>query len=145
ALESRGIRCWIAPRDILGGAAWVKEINAALSKARVMVLVFTSSADNSNYVQSEVLLAMERNIPIIPIQIGDVSPGGDLKFLLANRQWIYAHMPPQEKELEHLIDAVSNYLEKEPKTSEKGKVKEQTEAPKEKMPEVIKSVKPIET
>jgi len=51
ALESRDIRCWIAPRDILGGAAWGKEINAALSKARVMVLVFTSSADNSNYVE----------------------------------------------------------------------------------------------
>jgi formylglycine-generating enzyme required for sulfatase activity len=141
ALESRGIRCWIAPRDILGGAAWGKEINTALSKSRVMVLVFTSSADNSNYVELEVHLALKRNIPIIPIQIGDVSPGGALEFLLVNRHWIYAHMPPQEKELEGLIDAVSNYLGKEPAIapqsteSNENNVYRQPEPPKEEMPE----------
>jgi formylglycine-generating enzyme required for sulfatase activity len=134
ALESRGIRCWIAPRDILGGAAWGKEINAALSKTRVMVLVFTSSADKSNYVELEVHLALKRKIPIIPIQIGDVSPGGALEFLLANRHWIYAHMPPQENELEGLIDAVSNYLGKESKIAKKSKVNEQPETPGKKIP-----------
>src|SRR5882672_2256836 len=43
ALEAAGIRCWIAPRDILPGADWGAAILDALDSCRAMVLIFSSS------------------------------------------------------------------------------------------------------
>jgi hypothetical protein len=43
-LEAKGIRCWIAPRDIVPGMDWGEAIIDALQTSRVMVLVFSSHA-----------------------------------------------------------------------------------------------------
>jgi TIR domain len=39
-LEAKGIRCWIAPRDILPGMDWGEAIIEAINGSRVIVLVF---------------------------------------------------------------------------------------------------------
>ena len=46
-LESEGIRCWIAPRDILPGMHWGGAIVEAIESARLMVLLFSSHANAS--------------------------------------------------------------------------------------------------
>ena len=40
-LEQRGIRCWIAPRDILPGSEWGEAIINGLTSCQVFVLVFS--------------------------------------------------------------------------------------------------------
>ena len=45
--ESRGIECWIAPRDVQGGMEWAAEIVNAITVAKVMVLIFSASANSS--------------------------------------------------------------------------------------------------
>jgi hypothetical protein len=46
-LEQRGIRCWVAPRDIVPGADWGESIVDAIGAARAFVLVFSSHANTS--------------------------------------------------------------------------------------------------
>ena len=46
-LEARGIRCWIAPRDVKGGRDFAEAIIDAIGEARAMVLVFSSHANAS--------------------------------------------------------------------------------------------------
>ena len=43
-LEGRGIRCWIAPRDITPGLDWSAEIIDAIEHARVMVLIYSAKS-----------------------------------------------------------------------------------------------------
>jgi hypothetical protein len=43
-LEANGLECWVAPRDVTPGADWAAEIVDAIAAARVMVLVFSASA-----------------------------------------------------------------------------------------------------
>src|ERR1700743_1981121 len=50
-LESEGVRCWIAPRDILPGADWGECIIDAINDARAMVLIFSG---NANEAQSQI-------------------------------------------------------------------------------------------
>ncbi len=38
-LEERGIRCWIAPRDILPGADYAASIISGIDSAKIMVLI----------------------------------------------------------------------------------------------------------
>jgi hypothetical protein len=52
ALESRGIRCWMAPRDIRPGANWGESILEAIGKVKMMVLLLSANANASPQVLS---------------------------------------------------------------------------------------------
>ena len=57
ALEAAEIRCWVAPRDIPPAAEWATSIVDALRVARVMVLVLSENAINSDHVKRELTVA----------------------------------------------------------------------------------------
>jgi hypothetical protein len=40
-LESKGIRCWIAPRDVIPGGNRQQSILDAIAEARAVILLFT--------------------------------------------------------------------------------------------------------
>jgi len=44
-LESRGIRCWIAPRDVLPGEEYAAALVNAIHESRLLVLVFSAGAN----------------------------------------------------------------------------------------------------
>ena len=46
-LEQAGIRCWIAPRDIVPGMDWGELIVTAITGAKVLVLIFSQHANES--------------------------------------------------------------------------------------------------
>ncbi|NIM16445.1 MAG: SUMF1/EgtB/PvdO family nonheme iron enzyme [Candidatus Aminicenantes bacterium] len=150
-LESEGIRCWIAPRDILPGDDWLDSIIDAVEKSEVVVLVFSANANHSQWVKDEIKLALDKNIKIIPFRIDDVSPQGGLRILKVRCQWLDAYTPPLDKHIEQLVTVVCQYLGIEPKKATKGKegiiVKKQPEPGKEKikkpgeMPEDVEAVK----
>jgi hypothetical protein len=68
-LEAADIRCWIAPRDIAPGAEWAAAIVEAINNCRLMVLIFSSSANQSLQIGREVKLASERKMPVVPLTI----------------------------------------------------------------------------
>jgi formylglycine-generating enzyme required for sulfatase activity len=141
ALEAEGIRCWAAHYDIVPGDDWLEAIINAVEKSKVLVLVFSSNANHSEWVQDEIKLALEEKIKIIPFRIEDVSPQGGLKILKVRCQWLDAFTPPIEEHIGKLVKVVCRHLGKEPKISEKSKVNEKPEAPEEEMPEEVKSLK----
>src|SRR5262247_1823569 len=53
-LERAGIRCWVAPRDITPGDEWGAAIIKAIDQCRAIVLIFSSSANNSRQIRREV-------------------------------------------------------------------------------------------
>jgi len=113
-LEANGIRCWIAPRDILPGADWGKSIVDAIAGARVMVLVFSSHANNSNHIKREVERAVNHGLPIIPLRIEDVMPEGALEYFINTQHWLDAFTGEMAEHLEKLVKVVRVLLDKEP-------------------------------
>ena len=59
-VETHGIECWIAPRDVQGGTEWAAEIVKAITVCKLMVLIFSSSANNSRDVKREVASLLEK-------------------------------------------------------------------------------------
>ncbi len=88
ALESRGVRCWIAPRDVRPGHDFQAEIVEALESVRCLILLLSAKANESDHVHREVLIADNAKTPVYPIRIEDVLPSGAMKYQLANRQWL---------------------------------------------------------
>jgi hypothetical protein len=109
-LEARGIRCWIAPRDVLPGQSYGEAINTAIHGSRAMVLVFSSKANLSEHVGKEVERAVSNSIPVVPLRIENVAPTGALEYFIGSVHWLDALTPPIEQHLEYLADSIQRLL-----------------------------------
>ncbi len=109
-LEERGMRCWIAPRDILPGREWSEAIIEGISECRVMILVFSTHANESQQVRREAERAVAKGAAILPLRIEDVFPSGSMEYYLSTSHWFDALTPPMERHLEHLADVTQALL-----------------------------------
>lgn len=109
-LESSGIRCWIAPRDIVAGTSYGEAIIDAIHLAKVMVLVFSSNANASGHIPKEVERAVSNGVAILPFRIEDVAPGKSLDYFIGSVHWLDAMTPPLEKHLDDLAATVHKLL-----------------------------------
>jgi hypothetical protein len=109
-LESRGIGCWIAPRDIEFGADWSEGITKGISACRVFVLVFSDSANQSDHVRREVAKAFSLGLSVIPFRIQPVNPSASLGYFLETVHWLDAIDPSPQEHFGHLADQVERSL-----------------------------------
>jgi hypothetical protein len=109
-LESKHIRCWIAPRDILPGSDWGAAIVDGIAGAKVFLLVFSSHANASHQIKREVERAVSHGIPIIPLRIEDVAPSKSLEYFISTPHWLDAFSPPLQKHLEYLSAVIDQLL-----------------------------------
>jgi TPR repeat protein len=111
-LESRGIRCWIAPRDIRPGMTWGTAIVEAIDHARVMLLVFSSHANGSPQITREVERAVNKGLVVMPVRVEDVVPSGDLEYFLGTPHWLDAITEPFAQHLDYIADSAKFWLER---------------------------------
>jgi len=109
-LEARGIRCWIAPRDVRPGAPYGEEIIDGIHEARVMVLVLSANANASPHIPKEVERAVSRGVPVIPLRVEDVVPAKSLDYFISSVHWLDAITPPLESHLENLAATIRTLL-----------------------------------
>src|SRR3984885_2960234 len=109
ALEARGLDCWIASRDVRAGENFQEAIVRALRSAKVMLLVFTSNANNSDEIKKELVLAGRHRVTVVPVRVEDVVPNDAFTYELATRQWIDL-FKDWERQIEQLVAQVEMIL-----------------------------------
>jgi TIR domain-containing protein len=92
-LEAAGIRCWVAPRDISPGREYAAAIIDAIDQCRVMVLIFSSSANDSPQVRREIERAASKGVAIMPVRIEKVAPTKSMEYFLGDIHWLDAMTP----------------------------------------------------
>jgi hypothetical protein len=108
-LERRGLACWISSRDIRAGDNYQEAIFAAIESARVMNLVFTGNANNSDDVKREIALASQKHILVVPARVEDVTPNPAFRYEFATRQWIDL-FEDWETGIERLVSQIAEAL-----------------------------------
>jgi hypothetical protein len=117
ALEVRGIKCWISGRDVAAGENFQEAILRAPHTSRVMLLVFTGNANNSDEIKKEVALAGRHRVTVVPVRVEDVVPSDAFAYEFATRQWIDL-FKNWEQEIERLAARVRTILDTaEPQTA----------------------------
>jgi hypothetical protein len=109
ALESRGLTCWIASRDVGAGENFQESIVSAIRSAKVMILVFSDNANNSTEIKKELALASQNKVAVIPARVEDVVPAAALAYELATRQWINL-FNDWESEIETLCERIKQIV-----------------------------------
>ena len=93
-LEARGIKVWVAPRDIAPSAEWAAEIIEAIGASKIMVLVFSEASNGSPQVRREVERAVHRQVPILTVRIEEALPKKSMEYFLSAQHWLDAFPSP---------------------------------------------------
>jgi hypothetical protein len=81
-LEAAKLHCWVDVEDIADGAQWARVIQQGVEDCDAMVVVWSTNARASEWVERETLLALRLNKPVLIAQIDDTP----LPIYLINRQ-----------------------------------------------------------
>jgi hypothetical protein len=109
-LESRHIRCWIAPRDVPPGQAFPEAIIEGIDGSKVVVIIFSSYANKSPHVIRELTNAVNKGLIIIPFRIENVPPSKSMEYLISVPHWLDAVTPPLEKHIDVLVKTLDAIL-----------------------------------
>lgn len=110
-LEENGIKCWVAPRDILPGSEWSGAIIHGIESTKIMVLVFSNHSNISGQVVREVERAVSKNIIIIPFKIEDVKMSPSMEYLVSMSHWLNACDQPLENKLTELVENIKKLMQ----------------------------------
>jgi TolB-like protein/Tfp pilus assembly protein PilF len=135
-LESAGIRCWIAPRDIEVGSDWTEGIMAGITRCRVFVLVFSAHANDSEHVRREMARAFSLGLAVIPFRTEAVVPRDSLVYFLETVHWLDASTPPLQPHLAVLTERIKRLLEdsKDQGVAGKSTLEKEPESPRAMVP-----------
>ena len=138
-IEAAGIRCWIAPRDIIAGEDKPATITRAISQSRVLVLVFSVYSNASDDISRELFLAADHKLVIIPFKIDDIEPEPGKRYYLARTHWLDAINPPTQEQIQVLVERVCKLVSA--RREEKAKIQPPTPSPR---PDGTASTVPIQ-
>lgn len=110
ALEERGIRCWIAPRDCLAGIPYASAIVRGIRECRAMAIVFSDHANRSDQVGREVEIGASEKIPLVRFQVEECELSEEMTFFLSSPHGLDAWTPPLDNHIALLAAALDNLV-----------------------------------
>ena len=87
-LERRGLKCWIAPRDIPAGASWPAEIAKSIRRSSSFLLLLSAGANASEEIEKELNEAARQRKTLFVIRLADIEPNDGLGYHLNRIQWL---------------------------------------------------------
>jgi TolB-like protein/tetratricopeptide (TPR) repeat protein len=105
-LERHGLRCWIAPRDVVPGALYADSIVRAINGTKLMVLVLSQHSVASPHVSKEIERASSKRRPIIALRIDTAPLTPALEYFLSESQWVDATIGGLDAALAKLSEAI---------------------------------------
>jgi TolB-like protein len=110
SLERAGLKCWIAPRDVVPGALYADEIVRAINEAKVVVLVLSEQAVASPHVGKEIERASSKRRRIVALRTDSAALTRAFEYFLSESQWIDVGSGGIEATGAKLVDAVRRHL-----------------------------------
>jgi hypothetical protein len=100
----------VAPRDVVPGADWGESIIDAIESSRIMVLIFSASANGSPQIKREIERAVDKGVYTIPFRIEDVQPTKALEYFISSAHWLDAFSQPLGQHLDSLARTLKAIL-----------------------------------
>ena len=99
-LETRGLLCWIAPRDMELGNPFSQTIIEKIEDSYAMIVILSQTSNKSDFVFSEIGNAFQRQLPILEFRIHVLQLEKRLELYLRTRHYLdatagrpYRHFP----------------------------------------------------
>ena len=99
-LEQEGILCWYAPRNLDDNAVgknYADIIAETIRESRILIVVLSNAALDSDWVQAEVEQALDTKKHVIPFVVSELQIDNGLRMRLKRKHWIDAYPNPDKK------------------------------------------------
>jgi serine/threonine protein kinase/tetratricopeptide (TPR) repeat protein len=87
SLETNGIRCWIAPRNVDPGVPYAGQIIQGLRESKAVILLFSDHANRSANVLREIEFATNQRLPVLSVRLDEAVMSDDLAYYLRVVHW----------------------------------------------------------
>lgn len=113
-LESLGLTCWKAPRDIRAGQRYAEAILEGIDNAPVFLLLYSSASHDSPHVANEIEEAASKGKSIVVVRTDAADPGANrtVSLFLRSHQWFDASTGPISSHTAQLAADISRLLER---------------------------------
>ena len=116
ALESSGIKCWYAPRDVQ--SKYAGDIVRAIEECKVFLLVMNRYSTHSEHVLNEIDCAFNRfhhkeAIRMLPFRTDKENLPDDVKYYLGRIHSLDGSEPPEEERISSLVSRIAYWLQSE--------------------------------
>jgi formylglycine-generating enzyme required for sulfatase activity len=109
-LESRGIVCWLAPRDVNVGEEYAVAIVDAIDSSSVVLLVETNNANDTPQVRREIERAISKQITVFPIRLEDAQRSKAMEYYIDSVHWMDAFPQPLNRYFTRLEEEIRKLL-----------------------------------
>lgn len=99
-LESEGIKCFLAPRDIQAGHMYADDILDAINSSDAVLLLLSKDADASPHVLREIERAVSKRIPVLVYKLEEFQVSKAMEYFLMTHQWMDTN---QDKDMSILV------------------------------------------
>ena len=110
-LENKGIKCWVAPRDVTPGLNYGAEIIKGIERSKCLILILSEDANKSTFVMNEVERAVTKGKVIFPVRIADILPCANLELYISSNHWIEAWNGKFNQQMGHLASTISSQFD----------------------------------
>lgn len=111
-LESKGVRCWYAPRDVYGDYA--TSIVEAIERCKAFVLILNHKSSESPHVLNEVEMAYQRilqgELVIVPFKVDEGVLSKAMEYYIKRLHWIDAASSTLEQSIVALYEKLAPIL-----------------------------------
>lgn len=108
-LEENGMSCWMAPASIPGGSSYADEIEDAIKKCGVFVLILSQKAQESKWVKKELDMALNLEKVILPFMIENCQLQRAFNYYLTDVQRYNAYAS-KVKAMDDMIERINGVL-----------------------------------
>ena len=109
-LESKGLHCFIAPRNMTGGADYASELVENITECPIFLFLFTNESNKSGMVIREINEAVTLNKYIITLKIDNIEPNNSLRFYLSVNHWLSVSNPVNINDIEIIFNTIIKAL-----------------------------------
>ena len=111
-LEKNRVSCWIKNRDASGTEHEIDEMISAIKKSKVMVLIFSKHSKNSDFVKTDVDIAVSKDKPILVFNVDGSEIDGALEFYIKDQPFINAY-PNPESQFDNMVFKTSKLVKQQ--------------------------------
>lgn len=104
-LSAAGCTLWY-DKELNSGAVWRSELAAAIENASVVLFYASPEAVASGHCSREINFALDCDVPVIPIYLGETTLSADLRLALSRVQAIHRHGINHEEYRAQLLSAL---------------------------------------
>ena len=114
ALESCGIKCWYAPRDV--DSKYAGDIVRAIEECRIFLLIMNRYATHSEHVLNEIdcafnLFHQKTGIRLVPFRTDKENLPDDVRYYLGRIHSLDGSEPPEEARISDLVSRITYCLQ----------------------------------